>query len=99
MAATLPTLDEIRAAVREEIERALAGRPLASPAEWATPEQAAERLGVSAKTVRRWCASGRLRAERHGRSWRIDRAGLPDPRPATPEGHGLAALVALAGRR
>ncbi len=68
-------------------------------AEWATPEQAAALLGTTAKTVRRWAASGRLRASRTGRSWRIDRASLPAAAADSPEDHARLALVALPGRR
>lgn len=100
MAATLPTLDEIRAAVREELERLLPDLRASAPAaaEWATPEQAAEILGTTPKTVRRWAASGRLRARREGSRWRIERASLPAVKPASPEDHARAAIVALPGR-
>jgi excisionase family DNA binding protein len=101
MGATLPTADDVRAIVREELARALADLHRAAPpsAEWATPEQAAEILGKTPKTVRRWAASGRLRATREGSRWRIDRAALPAVKPASPEDHARAALVALPGRR
>lgn len=37
-----------------------------TPKEWLTPEQAAERCGVSAETVRQWILRGvRFRAARH----------------------------------
>jgi excisionase family DNA binding protein len=101
MGAQLPTIDEIRAAVREELSRVLEELRGSAPAsaEWATPEQAAEILGKTPKTVRRWAASGRLRATREGSRWRIDRAALPATKPASPEEHARAALVALPGRR
>jgi excisionase family DNA binding protein len=35
-------------------------------------EEAAHRCGVSPKTVRRWVRSGRLKADKRGRSFRID---------------------------
>lgn len=63
---------------------------------WGSPEQAAELLGVTAKTVRRWAVAGRLKAERAGAHWRIDLAALPSGVPATsPEALGRAALAAL----
>jgi excisionase family DNA binding protein len=97
MPAAIPTLDEIRAAVRDEIERALGELRQGAPpvAEWATPEQAAPLLGKTPKTVRRWAASGRLRATRHGRSWRIDRAALPAAAADSPEEHARLALVSI----
>ena len=33
----------------------------APPADWLTAAEAAAALGVTASTVRRWCAAGRLR--------------------------------------
>jgi excisionase family DNA binding protein len=96
MAATLPTLDEIREAVRQIVREELGARPpSAAPADWATPEQAAEILGTTTKTVRRWAASGRLRATREGSRWRIDRASLPAVKTDSPEDHARATLRAL----
>ncbi len=101
MAVSIPTADEVRVIVREEL-RAILGELRASTppaADWATPEQAAEILGRTPKTVRRWAASGRLRATREGSRWKIDRAALPAVKPASPEDNARAALVALPGRR
>jgi excisionase family DNA binding protein len=99
MAATLPTLDEIEALMRRVVREELGARPApASPTGWATPEQAAEALGTTAKTIRRWAAAGRLRATREGSRWKIDRAALPPPKAASPEEIGRAALRALPGR-
>ncbi|MGB8931135.1 MAG: helix-turn-helix domain-containing protein [Anaeromyxobacteraceae bacterium] len=89
MPVQIPTLDEIRAVVREEIRAALsavtpaADLPLDS-------RRAAQLAGVSPKTIRNWVAKGRLRATRRGRSLRIERSDLaramagdsPDPRTA-----------------
>lgn len=36
-----------------------------------TPEEVAKKLKVSARTVRRWAAEGKLSALRVGRQWRI----------------------------
>lgn len=38
---------------------------------WTTVEDAAERLSVSTRQIRRLCASGQILAERHGRDWAI----------------------------
>jgi len=91
------TPEQLRALIREELERVLAGRGTTpgAAADWVTAEQAAELLGVGPKTVRRWAAAGRLRAEHRGRVWRIDRAGLPAERPATPEAEARVALAAI----
>ena len=52
---------------------------------FATAEETAELLRVALNTVYRWCRSGRLRARKFGRQWRIDRTaleefGYPGPR-------------------
>jgi excisionase family DNA binding protein len=36
-----------------------------------TPEEIAERLKINVRTVNRWIASGKLRAIRVGRLWRV----------------------------
>jgi excisionase family DNA binding protein len=102
MPVTIPTVEDVRAIVREELARVLVElRKVAPPvAEWATPEQAAALLArngkpVTPKTVRRWAASGRLRATRHGRSWRIDRAALPAAAADSPGEHARLALDAM----
>jgi excisionase family DNA binding protein len=41
-----------------------------------TPEAAAAELGVTSRTVRNWCRSGRLPAIKAGRQWRIPRSWL-----------------------
>ncbi|HET9347425.1 MAG TPA: biotin carboxylase N-terminal domain-containing protein, partial [Candidatus Limnocylindrales bacterium] len=40
-------------------------------AEYASPRQAAERLGTTTRTVQRWIATGRLPALRVGGRWRV----------------------------
>jgi excisionase family DNA binding protein len=59
-----------------------------------TAEEAARRLGLSVATVKRQCASGRLQAEKVGRSWLLDERALPPPlsRPRS----SRAAATALA---
>jgi len=44
--------------------------------EYLKPEEIAERLRVSSAAVREWCRLGKLRAQRVGRQWRIQRADL-----------------------
>lgn len=44
--------------------------------EYLTVDEVAAKLRVAPKTVRRWCASGQLRALRAGRPWRIKSADL-----------------------
>ena len=41
-----------------------------------TAAQVAARLSVTSRTVRNWCESGHLRAERFGKSWMIDPQAL-----------------------
>ena len=40
------------------------------------PREAAELLSVSDRTVKEWCASGKLNAEKFGRDWVIERASV-----------------------
>jgi excisionase family DNA binding protein len=69
----IPTADDIRAIVREELRQALAElqpaneRPL-------TSEDAASALGIAPKTLRAWAAEGRIQGTKQGRSWRFTRA-------------------------
>ena len=54
-----------------------------------TATQVAARLNVTSRTVRNWCESGHLRAERFGKSWMIDPAALVDfvpPKRGWPKG-------------
>lgn len=39
--------------------------------QWITTTEAAKRTGVSARTVRRQCQTGRIKAQRAGRDWQI----------------------------
>ncbi len=68
MAAELPTLDEVRAVVREEIERALRG---AAENEAVSVAEAARRLGLSSRTVQRRIKDGTLPVVRVGSAVRI----------------------------
>lgn len=64
-------LDELRA-VRGEV----AALREALPSRKIAPAEAAELLGVSERTVRRWIAAGRLAVIRVGRTVRVDVAAL-----------------------
>jgi excisionase family DNA binding protein len=44
--------------------------------EWLTAAEAAEVASVTTRAITGWCRSGRLPADRHGRSWRINRQHL-----------------------
>ena len=72
MSATIPTADDVRQIVREELARALG----ATGPDLLTTDQAAAEAGVRPKTIRAWVLAGRLRAQRRGRSLRILRADL-----------------------
>ena len=52
----------------------------ASPQEleeqWITTLDAAQELGIDARTIRKWIATGRLQARRHGGRWLIRRNDL-----------------------
>jgi excisionase family DNA binding protein len=43
---------------------------------WMSTSQAAKTLGVTDRCVRKWCATGRLRATLSGSRWLIDRNSL-----------------------
>lgn len=93
MPADLPTSDEVRAIVREELARALAElrRPTSDVL---STEQAAEVAGVSAKTVRAWRvrfpgASTVFLSSYEGVFEGTDRPGIssvPVPLPLPPRG-------------
>ncbi len=41
-----------------------------------TTQQAAKKLGLSPRTVSRYCQDGRIKATRHGRQWWITAAAV-----------------------
>jgi excisionase family DNA binding protein len=43
---------------------------------WLTTAEAADLIGVTTRAITGWCRSGKLPADRHGRSWRINRRHL-----------------------
>jgi len=46
------------------------------PREWSTIPQVADLLGFHAQTIRNWVRSGRLKARKFGRCWRVQRVDL-----------------------
>ena len=75
----IPTLDEIRLVIREEVARALREQADAK-APLLTVAQAAAELDVHPRTVRRRIKDGELPVVRVGKVIRIDRSALrPDP--------------------
>jgi excisionase family DNA binding protein len=73
----------VRGALRDELREQLApiverldAIAAAAPRAMLDVDQAAERLGLSAATVRRKLKSGELPGVRLGRSWRVDLAAI-----------------------
>ena len=62
MSVELPTTDEVRAVVREELERALDGA--AARREWMTQKELAEYLGISRQRIAVMVRDGRIPATR-----------------------------------
>lgn len=85
MSATIPTADDVRQIVREELERLLGGPAVM------TTEQAAVYAGVSAKTIRNWVGEG-LRVEKKGRRLVIRREDLDSFRTGRPTDSIVASL-------
>jgi excisionase family DNA binding protein len=70
------TPDQLRALIREEVERAVASRPAPSPvvpvpAGYLKVSAAADRYSVAPETIRAWIAAGKLPRHRAGRHWLI----------------------------
>jgi excisionase family DNA binding protein len=78
MAATVPSLDEIRLAVREELFQALAPLRQDRDRELLPADEVARRMGVSVRTIQRWMQRGALPSVAVGRTRRV-RAGDLDP--------------------
>jgi hypothetical protein len=93
MAATLPTADEVRAIVREELARALAEIRGASP-EVMDTHQAAAYSRRSAKTIRAWIAKG-LPATRRDGELMVRRDDLDRWRAGAPEEGRAVTLAAV----
>jgi excisionase family DNA binding protein len=72
---TIPTLDAVRAVVREELAHALRGLAAASQP-LLTVKEAAHLLGVSDRTIKRRITAGEIPATRIGRSVRIARSAV-----------------------
>lgn len=85
MGATIPTLDEIRAAVREELARAVADLRRDHPEEMLTMAEYGRRMGVSSRTVQRWVQAGEVRSVAVGRTRRIPASAVTtDPDHPSP---------------
>jgi excisionase family DNA binding protein len=65
--------------------------------DWLTLSDAAERLGISVQTARRWVRDGKLRAEQHkgthGTEYRVRADQMPGAAPAAAENSELAATL------
>ena len=48
--------------------------------EWLNTKEVAEYLGVGRMSIQRWCGSGYLRGVKIGKSWRIHRDEIEDPK-------------------
>ena len=57
----------------EEHQASLAPQP-AKPSDYLSPAQVAAQTGDSRGAITEWCQRGRIRAEKHGRRWRIPAA-------------------------
>jgi excisionase family DNA binding protein len=69
----IATTDDVRAIVREELERVLAR---IAPDPLVSIEEAARVLGVSVSTVRRGVKDREIPARKVGGQWRIERGAL-----------------------
>jgi excisionase family DNA binding protein len=69
----IATTDDVRAIVREELERVLAR---IAPDPLVSIEEAARVLGVSVSTVRRGVKDREIPARKVGGQWRIERGDL-----------------------
>jgi len=80
MGVPLPTLDEIRAAVREETaameRRILAALTLAAGERLLSVTEAAEEYATSPRTIQRWIREGALPVSGRGRVRRVARGDL-----------------------
>jgi excisionase family DNA binding protein len=68
--------DQLRALIREEVERAVASRPtplaaVPTPAGYLKVTIAAERYSVAPETLREWIRTGKLPRHRAGRHWLV----------------------------
>jgi excisionase family DNA binding protein len=97
----LPTAEDVRRIVREELQaivadlRGASGPP--APDALLTTEQAADELGLAPKTVRRLAREGRLRGARRGASWRFLRTSIEAYRRGDPSGMVANASAKLFG--
>lgn len=92
MATEIPTIDDVRAVVRDEIRAAL--REMQAQAKPLPVPDAAAELGVSERTLRRQIKAGEVPVIRIGRAVRVDMAAVRPP----PAKVATIARLALAGR-
>ena len=52
------------------------GQPSSKESQWLTTSEAAARVGVTDRAIRKWIAQGRLPATRYGGRWLIDQTDL-----------------------
>lgn len=92
MAIEIPTADDIRAIVREEVRAAVADAEARRQLDPLPIPEAARKLGVGERTLRRLIARGEIPVIRSGRTLRVDMAKVT-PTEAT------VTRLALAARR
>ena len=95
----IPTVDEIRVVVREELARALRELPAANNRPCATITEAAEQLSVSTRTIRRRIKSGELPTIGSGRSVRVDMRAFAQRSELEPIARAASMAMAEARRR
>ena len=60
--------------------------------EYITVAEAARKLGVSDRAVRQWITSGKLEAERNGRSWQIPSSAISNGKESEADFHVTAQM-------
>ena len=60
--------------------------------EYITVAEAARKLGISDRAVRQWIASGKLEAERNGRSWQIPTSAISNGKESEADFHVTAQM-------
>lgn len=79
MAIEIPTADDIRAIVREEVRAAVADAEARRQLDPLPIPEAARKLGVGERTLRRLIARGEIPVIRSGRTLRVDMAKVTPP--------------------
>lgn len=60
--------------------------------EYITVAEASRKLGISDRAVRQWITSGKLEAERNGKSWRIPASAISNGKKAEEEFHVIVQM-------